>query len=242
MDTYWKIAFRNKMKEKNITFKKLAQEIEMSLPGVKKIFQKDDISLERFNSICRILELDPSEVVKKGTRNGLKIKSISADADNYLAKDQRAFYLFWLLAVDGLDLNEATKILKLSPKETYNFLRKLDHFGLIQWEADDKIILPEQMPFVFERTSLAAMKFAKTQSTSLIEEVFSQSTDKDSYLTHRYLSVPRQGLSEISLRLKEVVDDVSRKYLYRGRKYAKDNGLMTTRILVCMAPGEAKFI
>ena len=113
MELSWKETLRKQMVKQGVTYPALARDLKMSVPGLKKIFQKDDVSLLRLARICQLLELDPAEVVARQFQKGIEIKNFSRDADKYFLGKPRAFHLYWLLAVDRLSLKEAEKVLKL---------------------------------------------------------------------------------------------------------------------------------
>jgi DNA-binding Xre family transcriptional regulator len=228
------------MKEKGYTFSWLADQIGMSVPGVKKIFQKDDIGLERFKQICRILEVDAADLIKKDSRHGLKIKSLSSDADAYLSKDQRALHLYWLLVIERLTLTEAMQNLKLAKEESYKYLRQLDRFGLVKWMEGDEVAVPDEAPFVFDYSVSCAVDFARNQAIGLVNEAFEAKPTKQSHLSVRYVSLPPEKVLEFCNQLSEMADEISRKYPHLGRGHSKSKGLVPSQFVFCLRPGEAQ--
>ncbi len=238
MDTIWKTAFREAMTKQHITYSVLADRLGMSVPGLKKVFQKPDISLERFTHICRILNLDPSELIKSDLKDGQKVKKLSATADHYLAKESQAFKLFWLLTVERLELQEAIHILRLNKAQTYAILRQMDKHKLIIWQEGDRVIVPDRSPFIFERASVSAMKFANAQAHKLIDDGFNQKQSHPSCLGVRYLSMPRENLERLCVQFSEMLVELSRKYSPLGRKHRQENDLLPVQVVVCCRQGE----
>lgn len=238
MDTTWKIAFKTEMKRKGITIAVLARALGLSVPGTKKIFQKSDISLERFKRICQALELSPSQLIDRDTQDGLKVKTLSRAADNYLTKERRAFYLYWSLVAEKLSLVESMRLLKIEKAESYRYLRKLDEFGLIRWDKDDEIILPDRVPFLFDRKATCAMRFAQGQAHTLVDQSLEAFEKGHSGFSLRYLALSEEQTYALSLKLKEEINKHSRQNPYDGRILTKKSGKQPVRILLCVQPGE----
>src|SRR4051812_39082055 len=104
MGTSWKSAFQEKMKLSGMTYNELARQLGMSISGAKKIFQKNDISLERFSNICRLLEIDPTDLVGKLGGTGSKVNFLPPAAEDFFAENDISFDLYWLLSVERLDV------------------------------------------------------------------------------------------------------------------------------------------
>ncbi len=241
MDTSWKTAFRQQMKKHEMTFAELADKLEMSTPGIKKIFQKENISLERFKQICRVLELNPSEVLEMESRRAVRIKSLSKEADAYLAKEERALNLYWLLAIEKLTLSEAIQVLNFSKADTYGFLRNLDRFGLVKWLENDEVKVPDGAPFVFGQGTTCAEKFARKQALALISAAFDNKPTHQSHLSVRYLNLPPEILSELAKKMADLADDISRKYPPVGRHKLRERGQLPAQMLICLRRGQVQF-
>jgi transcriptional regulator with XRE-family HTH domain len=242
MDTSWKYAFQGEMKRKGMTFAKLAEALDMSVSGLKKVFQKEDISLERFKHICQVLDLDPSDLVKKDLRSGIKVKTLSHEIDKYLSKEKRAFHLFWNLVIEKLDLEEARKWLQMSQPESYRYLTRLDRFGLIRWNKEDEISVPESAPFLFDSTTICAVEFARDQSHVVVDDAFDAitNTSEDSMIAMRYMSLSRDDLRLLTARLKSEINSLSKKSPYRGKQQSKMRGEQPVSVLFCVRPGNIR--
>ena len=237
MDTYWKLAFKQALKQRKMTMPALAEAVGLSLPGLKKVFQRKDISLERFRSFCQVLELNPAELIGREMQEGMKVKKLSAAADAFLAKEHRAFYLYWHLAVEKLSLSQAAEEQKMSRAEAYRYLGKLDHYGLLKWKTGDEIVVPESTPFLFDSTSVSAMKFARAQGLKLVDQSFDH-PKTNSALMMRYLTLTQEELDSISLKLKDEVSRLLRNRSYKGRTLTTAKRQRAVRVLLCIRAGE----
>lgn len=240
MNTFWQDEFRRAMKTRRVTYAQLADRLKMSTPGVKKIFQKQDISLDRFHQICQFLRLDPADVLRREYRSGLNVKMITEEADQFFCKNPAAFHLYWCLAVEKRDLGEAISYMKLSKATTYKYLRKLDEFSLLQWEAADKISLPNQTPFLFDRQVACVMRFWREQAIATVTQCFSKPAPKNSLAMARYLSLPVENLELVLRVLRDELDRLSMDYPYEGPTSSgpssKRGRRAPTKVLLCLLP------
>ena len=240
MGMYWKLTFKEEMQKQGVNVSDLAKALKMSTSGVKKIFQKDDISLERFRRICQILSLDPAKLVAGDLSNGVKVKQLSSVADEYLFKEPKAFSLYCCLIAEKISLSEAMKKARLSKKEAYSYLKKLDEFGLVKWESGDKLILPDEMSFVFDTKSKAAMQFTKAHAHSLVDESFKEfDKNKKIKLAFRYLDLDADELDLLTNKLMQELDLWTKKRPYF--KNTRPTSEKSVNIFLCIAPREFSY-
>jgi hypothetical protein len=234
MDTYWKVAFREAMARNRVTYADLARGLRMSVPGIKKVFQKKDIGLERFNRIASILRVDASELIRKNHRGGIGTKTFSREADAYLADHPRALRLYFCLAFERLELKEAMQAMKLERAEAYAILRKLDRFGLVEWLEQDAIRIERIAPFVWDRRLASIKRFVRDEATAMVAECVERRAGRET-IAFRYVSVSPTGARDLSAKLVEVVDAAERRWPYRGRRESQREGLKALKVLFCLS-------
>jgi DNA-binding Xre family transcriptional regulator len=238
LEPEWKAVFRNRMKERAVTYSQLASALGMSLPGVKKLFQKNDINLGRFNRICQILQLDPAEALTQGMRDGLHVKSIQDAAEEFFLKERRSFQLYWLLTVEKLELDEAIREIAMEKAEAYRILGALDRFGMIRWLDGDRIVLPDAVPFLFERNTEPVTEFMREQAVKLVNEVLDQpagDVTRPPYICLRYLSLPPVELEQLMQSIRKTLNDLWRRKPYLGRRESKAPPNAPAQILFCVS-------
>jgi len=52
------INLKNELKAKGLTYKDVADELDLTEASVKRLFSTEDISLRRLDSICELLRID----------------------------------------------------------------------------------------------------------------------------------------------------------------------------------------
>ena len=126
------------LKAKGITYRQLAQELELSEASVKRLFSEQSFSLKRLEDICKLLDLEfydlarMSKASEEGASEALTIEQERSLADN--PKLLTFLYLLisgWSLALikDGYDISEL---------ECSQLLLELDQLGLIELHPHNK--------------------------------------------------------------------------------------------------------
>jgi hypothetical protein len=222
-----------------MTQEELGRRLGLSLSGTKKIFQKSDIGLERFAAICRILDLDPRDAMDHAAAGALKVKALDEDVDAYLAAHPQAFRLYWLLAVERMNVSTSLSTAGIPRLDGYRMLRKLDDFGLIIWRAGDRVSLPDKVPFVFQSASVAALTFARERAHALVDEASAARAkrEKTRFLL-RYLAVPAAEAKAATNELESRVHALSTAFPYAGKPARKKAKAVPLRVLLCIARGD----
>ena len=236
MDTYWKQEFKTAMQAKKMTYAELAKSLNMSVPGTKKIFQKDDIGLDRFCRICRVLDLDISTLMNKGYVRTYKIREISKEADSYFVNTPRAFHLYWCLTVERMGLSDTVKKLKMDKKEIYKYLRRLDEFGLLKWLEGDEIQIPELDTFVFNRKARSLKKYLQPEALTLVEETLNENPPRNN-AAFLVLSLSEANFQELQTEFSETLARFAVKFPYQGIPKSKEDDKKPVRILYCLKEG-----
>ena len=129
----------------------------------------------------------------------------------------------------------------LSRQETYRILRQLDGFGLIKWDKNDAITLPDKVPFLFDRSVKCAVEFARKQAHRLVDTALSGSPPKPAHCSMRYLAMTKEELGEFYSQLNKLILEQHRKHSFPGRGKAKARGLVPLQALFCVIPGEPDY-
>jgi transcriptional regulator with XRE-family HTH domain len=109
MDTQYKkdaifLAIKNYMKLKSIQYNDLAEQLEMSVSGIKKIFREKNCSIEKLITICEVLELSLTQLLEH-VEEPLFFRhlKLTVEADHYLAEHPKLFYLLRIIQTKKVD-------------------------------------------------------------------------------------------------------------------------------------------
>lgn len=132
-------ALKIYLKNAGITYKTLAQQINVSEPTLKRDFHRGSMPLARILKICDVLSVRLQEVLEFITTDlGQKVYRLTMEEEEYLARHLDVYAYIYLLTKYNTP-EEVEKQLKLSKATTYYFLRSLERLGLIQILSKNKI-------------------------------------------------------------------------------------------------------
>ena len=102
------------LKAKGITYKQLAEEIELSEASVKRLFSKQTFSLSRLEDVCRILDIDFYDLVLMDKERSRKtLKKLTIEQEQILVNDEKLliFLYFFIHGIISLNFLPTTSIL-----------------------------------------------------------------------------------------------------------------------------------
>jgi DNA-binding Xre family transcriptional regulator len=119
------------LKAKDITYKQLAKEMELSEASVKRLFSKHTFSLSRLEDVCRILDIDFYDLVLMDKERSRKnLKKLTTEQEQVLLNNEKLLiFLYFLingwtvaLIIEGYDYSEVEAVQMLSKLEKMEIL------------------------------------------------------------------------------------------------------------------------
>ena len=129
------------MKAKGMTYKQLAEEMELSEASVKRLFSKQTFSLTRLEEVCRILDIDFYELaLMDRQRNRDSTGKLNDEQERALIRNPKlSIFLYFL--VNGWSLKQITQEYEYSEAEAYRMLAELEKLGILEHHPGDRIRL-----------------------------------------------------------------------------------------------------
>lgn len=120
------------MKARRVTYRELAQRINLSEASVKRILSRATLTLQRLDEICAALEVSLTEVLRlAGEKTGDTPEVLSLDQERALAADANLLACFYLLA-NGRSGREVARELQADEKTVRRWMVRLDALQLIE--------------------------------------------------------------------------------------------------------------
>lgn len=135
-------TLKSLLRQRKISYADLAKKVGLSESGIKKIFTSKDCSYRRLSQIANALGFRVSDLLNEIENTETTKVQFTEKQQQYLLKNMPAFRLFIKLAVERQNLSDLIKEFRLSEKETFSLLKKLDDLKLIELHANNKIKLP----------------------------------------------------------------------------------------------------
>ena len=131
---------KSRLKEKGLTYKDVANHLELTEASVKRMFSAEDISIKRLDSICDLLGIDLADLAKTDASNSRAIKVMTLEQEKEIVSDERMLAASFLVYT-GWTYEDILKYFDFSEPELISKLTRLDKLGLIELLPNNRIRL-----------------------------------------------------------------------------------------------------
>ncbi|MFT7559835.1 MAG: DNA-binding Xre family transcriptional regulator [Flavobacteriales bacterium] len=133
-------ALKLALKSRKMSYRSLAEKIEVSEKTIKRLFRDQDCNLSRLASICEAIELSLYELLDFARHYREPLARLSNKQEQFLeTKPQHFAFLFFLIA--GNDLERIQSCYNLNDDSIFKYLRDLDKQGFIELAENNKFRL-----------------------------------------------------------------------------------------------------
>ena len=119
------------LRQKNMTYKDIASQLEMSEANIKRIFSTQSFSLDRLEQICHLIHISLSDLFLIAQKQQAQISQLSVEQEKELVSDTKLF-LVAACVRDAWSFTEILKYYQITEHECIRLLAKLDKLKMIQ--------------------------------------------------------------------------------------------------------------
>jgi len=131
-------TLKQELKKQNKTYKHVAKALELSEASVKRLFCDESFSLERLDTVCELLQMEFSDLVKLMESNINLTRQLSLAQEQELVSDIRLLLMAHFL-IYGLLFSEIISRYSISETEGIQLLAKLDRMKIIELLPGNKV-------------------------------------------------------------------------------------------------------
>lgn len=222
------------LKRKKIRYHELAQQINLSESGLKKILNATDANFSKLSIICAAIDISLTDLLQEVETLAYVEAKFTKEQEKFFFHNKNFFYFYWLLVVERNDLAEIRSKYALTQQQMTTYLTKLDSLNLIELHANNRVKLPPA------RASRWVGEGPLTESIQKNwgEELWRDSFQKNQFHNIRYLNLDPLAFKDLQNRLEEIeVEFVARSS--RNQNMAMDK---TTRYRYMSAIADGSFI
>lgn len=128
------------LRQRGITYARIAVVLQMSESSVKRLFAREDFSLQRLEQVCALLDLELSELAQLASAEQQRLQMLSEAQEAELVADMRLL----LVTISVLNQWPPQRIVEtyvLDEAEVTLHLLHLDRLGLIELGAGNRVRL-----------------------------------------------------------------------------------------------------
>lgn len=202
------LALKKLLKAKGVVYQELAKKLNLSLPTVKRILSKGDMTLARLEEICQVSEIPMADVLRLVETLGEdEPEELTEEQEVYLARHPARFAYFELL-LNGMKPKQIETEFKITPGQTLKALSDLDKWQLIEWSRNNKIRL-KTSPFIrLRRNGPLRQLFNQKCIASFMDDKFDGPLEFQEFRT---LRISETTLRKFNHKLKELLREIGRE-------------------------------
>ena len=229
---------KEELKKRKMTYKELADLLEMTEAGIKKQFQSSDISLNRINLICDLLDISVFTLLEEARLKPIRELELNQIQENYFIKNPKLFIFFLKLSEQKGNAERANLDIKMNAQEMWKALKGLDDIGLIKLHPKNRIELVNGSLLKISSKSAAMEQISKRLAQNYID-LHSHLPDPSKELKMSLLNLSKKNAEQLKIDLNKTYEFYLRQSEFdKHSSHAED--LSTYSLL--LAFGEFSFI
>jgi len=128
---------KGELKQHGITYKQVAEAMDISESSVKRLFRDRDMSLSRLESICALMDLDISDLAARSDEARRQIKQLTIEDEEILVGDETLF-LIAVHLIYGWTFDQIMDAYDLDEHQAQRHLTTLDRMKVIELMPDNR--------------------------------------------------------------------------------------------------------
>lgn len=226
------------LKQKKISYKRVATELGISEITVKRFFTAEDVSFAKLQQICRIAGISALELVAMVQSGGEESFSLSREQEEYFSRNERLYDFFVLLLKSG-SLKYSVEKGRLQKENIPRFLRELDKLDLIELPAGDSVRVKKRGVLTWIKGGPLQKSFMRRQHARYLDAFERQIQSPLAFLASSQRYLRPESVEEMKRDLDFVVQKF-RARAYREETVYPESQLVSVAWLAGLAPYEQK--
>lgn len=133
-------ALKRALKAHGKTYADVAPALGLSEASVKRLFSREDLSLERLDRICQMLEMEISDLVRQMTEQQRQLRQLTVEQEQELVDDDTLLAVA-ICVLNKWTITEIVAFYDMTESECFRKLAILDRLELIELLPKNRIKL-----------------------------------------------------------------------------------------------------
>jgi len=133
-------TLKRELRRKHVTYKHIAEALELSEASVKRMFANGQFTLERIDAVCKLLDWDWIDLAEATKSNEKMLDHLTDDQEVEIAKDIELLMVA-VSVINGFSFQDLINHYELSETQCIQKLAKLDRLNLIELLPGNRIKL-----------------------------------------------------------------------------------------------------
>lgn len=141
-------ALKRALRAKRITYAEVARQLDLSEASVKRLLSRGGLTLERFESICKVAGISMVELVRETGRGKDAVSQLDLAQERVIMSDVRLL-LVAVCALNHLSVDDMVAIYELSKAEVIKLLLRLEKIDFLELLPENRIRLKVARTFTW---------------------------------------------------------------------------------------------
>jgi len=170
-------AIRALLRERGITYRQLADALDVSEPTIKRDFSRGDFSLSRLDRICAVLEVSLADLASGAVPARNSLTHLSDQQERALVKEPRLLLLTYLL-VNDWKFGEITAAFAMDENALVSLLLRLDALKIVNYRPPNRVKKLTARNFTWRKDGPVHEYFLTRVAPEFLRGRFDESADE----------------------------------------------------------------
>ena len=139
-------TIKRQLKAQGVTYRAVAEQLNLSEAAVKRLFASERMSLERLAQLCQILGFTMAEMMQQADENATQIALLTEAQERQLVRDEQLL-LIAVCLVNHWSVADIVVTYRFSEAQIFSKLSLLDKIGLIELLPANRVRLKVKRDF-----------------------------------------------------------------------------------------------
>jgi DNA-binding Xre family transcriptional regulator len=164
------------LKERQLTYVDVAAALELSEASVKRIFSEENISLQRLETVCRMLNMEIGDLTRRAEKQHEEIKELTEEQEAEFVKQPKLLFVAYMLLND-FDFASITDYYHIEELEGIQLLAHLDRIKFIDLLPGNRVKLLTSRNFRWRRNGAIERLFNQHIRKEFFQSNFNKSEE-----------------------------------------------------------------
>jgi DNA-binding Xre family transcriptional regulator len=225
------------LKSKKINYIDASKELNMSESGFKKLMIAKDISVQRLNQICDLVDISFTDLLNLSQSQTVKNIEFTDKQNEFLCKNHSALMVFWMLTVEEKTPTEIKKNERISAIDFQKLIYALEKIDLIKTNPKGRITSTHKGLYRWDASSSLVQKLNRDWSRLTLEKSLRTATNQFHRLS--YIQVSKKNRDKIIEKFSDLMNEIAN--LHQTSKYEKYQNQLVPLSIVVGAAGSGFF-
>ncbi len=125
------------LREQDITYAQIAKALKLSLPTIKRMFSREDFTLQRFERICELAGGSLADIAARAHERATPVRQLTLAQERQIVDDPKLLLVTWLV-LNRVTLEQIVSGYQLTEREVLAQLIRLDRLKVIELQPGNR--------------------------------------------------------------------------------------------------------